>query len=69
MVDVIGRSSDNDLVKVFEIGRPIGVDHPPFIVAALDGRRLGTYERAAAAIDAAANSRCDAVKLTAMPWG
>jgi N-acetylneuraminate synthase len=52
----------------FEIGRPIGVDHPPFIVAALDGRRLGGFERAIAAIDAAADSRCDAVKLTAMPW-
>ncbi len=52
-----------------EIGRPIGVDHPPFIVAALDGRRLGSFERAIAAIDLAADSRVDAVKLSAMPWG
>ncbi len=52
-----------------EIGRPIGVDHPPFIVAALDGRRLGSFERAVAAMDAAADSKVDAVKLTAMPWG
>jgi N-acetylneuraminate synthase len=56
-------------MMALEIGRSIGVDHPPFIVAALDGRRLGSFERAIAAIDAAADSGVDAVKLTALPWG
>ena len=52
-----------------DFGRPVGKGHPPFIIAALDGRELATIERALAAIDAAADSRCDAVKLARMPWG
>lgn len=54
-----------------DLGRPVGVAHPPFIIAALDCRELGTLERALAAIDIAANSSVDAIKLGGMPlqWG
>jgi len=51
-----------------ELGRPVGATHPPFIIAALDCRELGTLERATAAIDAAARSMVDAIKLDRMPW-
>ena len=51
-----------------DFGRPVGSAHPPFIIAALDGRELATIERAFAAIDAAAESRCDAIKIARMPW-
>jgi sialic acid synthase SpsE len=51
-----------------EFGRPVGVAHPPFIIAALDCRELGTLERAMAAIDMAATSTVDAIKLDRMPW-
>jgi N-acetylneuraminate synthase len=51
-----------------ELGRPVGVAHPPFIIAAMDCRELGTLERSLAAIDAAANSGVDAIKLARMPW-
>jgi sialic acid synthase SpsE len=53
---------------MIEIGRPIGAGHPPFMVAALDGVQLGSLERVLAAIDVAADSHCDAVKLTTLPW-
>lgn len=42
--------------------------HPPFIIAALDCRELATIERALEAIDAAATSTVDAIKLDRMPW-
>lgn len=42
--------------------------HPPFIIAALDCRELATIERALEAIDAAATSTVDAIKLERMPW-
>jgi N-acetylneuraminate synthase len=51
-----------------DLGRPVGVGHPPFIIAALDCRELGTLERCLAAIDAAADNRVDAIKLARMPW-
>jgi len=51
-----------------DFGRPVGVAHPPFIIAALDCRELGTLERALAAIDAAAATSLDAIKLDRMPW-
>src|SRR6476661_5184702 len=56
-------------IMQLDFGRPVGEGHPPFIIAALDGRELATIERALAAIDAAADSRCDAIKLARMPWG
>jgi sialic acid synthase SpsE len=54
-----------------DFGRPVGVAHPPFIIAALDCRELGTLERALVAIDIAAKSSVDAIKLSKMPlqWG
>lgn len=51
-----------------DFGRPVGAAHPPFIIAVLDCRELGTLERAVAAVDAAANSAVDAIKLDRMPW-
>jgi sialic acid synthase SpsE len=51
-----------------DFGRPVGLAHPPFIIAALDCRELGTLDRAIAAIDAAASSSLDAIKLDRMPW-
>lgn len=50
-----------------DFGRPVGVAHPPFIIAALDCRELLTLERALAAIDIAAKSSVDAIKLSGMP--
>src|SRR5690348_5249978 len=52
-----------------DFGRPVGKAHPPFIIAALDCRELATIERALDAIEAAADSRCDAIRLARMPWG
>ena len=51
-----------------DFGRPVGVAHPPFIIAAIDCRELGTLDKALAAIDAAATSTVDAIKLDRMPW-
>lgn len=51
-----------------DFGRPVGSAHPPFIIAVLDCRELGTLDGALAAVDAAANSAVDAIKLDRMPW-
>lgn len=51
-----------------DFGRPVGVAHPPFIIAALDCQELGSIDRALAAIDASATGNVDAIKLTRMPW-
>lgn len=50
------------------MGRPVGRAHPPFIIAALDCRELGTLELALSAIDSAADSKVDAIKFARMPW-
>src|SRR4051812_6616379 len=55
-------------MKPIELGRPVGRAHPPFIIAALDCRELGTLERALAAVEAAATNNCDAIKFARMPW-
>ena len=55
-------------MPVLHFGRPVGASHPPFIVISMDCRELRTCERALAAIDAVAESRCDAIKLSSMPW-
>lgn len=44
-------------------GRPIGPDHPPFVIAELSGNHNGRIERALALIDACADAGAEAVKL------
>jgi N-acetylneuraminate synthase len=58
-------------MRVIDFGRPVGASHPPFIIAALDCRELGTLERAVRAVDIAADGKVDAIKLARMPsgWG
>jgi pseudaminic acid synthase len=51
-----------------DLGRPVGTAHPPFIIASFDARELGSLERAERALDVAADSHCDAVKLARLPW-
>ncbi len=55
-------------MKGIEIGRPVGEGHPPYIVAAVDCLNLSTLADAIAAVDAAADCHCDAVKFTAIRW-
>lgn len=44
-------------------GRPIGPNHPPFVIAELSGNHNGDLARALALIDMAADAGADAVKL------
>ena len=51
-------------VTAFAIaGRPIGPDHPPFVIAELSGNHNGDLGRALALIDACAEAGVEAVKL------
>jgi N-acetylneuraminate synthase len=44
-------------------GRPIGPDHPPFVICELSGSHNGSLERALLMLDAAAATGADAIKL------
>jgi pseudaminic acid synthase len=55
-------------MKGIEIGRPVGEGHPPYIIAGIDCLGLPTIGEAMTAVDAAADTRCDAVKFTAIRW-
>lgn len=48
----------------FEIaGRPVGQDHPPFVIAEMSGNHNHSLERALAIVDAAAASGAHALKI------
>ena len=55
-------------MAVLDLGRPVGADHPPFIIGAVDCGELATLDRALAAVDAAADGQFDAIKPTRLPW-
>lgn len=52
-----------DRLPVAIAGRPIGPEHPPYVVCELSANHNGRLDRALALIDAAAATGCDAIKI------
>jgi len=50
-------------MKIHIANRPIGLDHPPFVIAEMSGNHNQSLDRALAIVDAAAASGAHAVKL------
>ena len=44
-------------------GRPIGPDHPPFVICELSANHNGSLDRMLELVDAAAATGCDAIKI------
>ena len=55
-------------MAIMQLGRSVGEDHPPFIIAAVDCSGVEHIEEVLAAVDEAAHASCDGLKLTTVPW-
>jgi N-acetylneuraminate synthase len=53
----------SDAPQIEIAGRPIGADHPPYVICELSGNHNGSLERCLAMVDAAAETGCDAIKI------
>lgn len=51
------------MIEINIANRPIGADHPPYIICELSGNHNGSLERALALIDIAASTGADAIKI------